>query len=109
MVTKSTQSKNLVQIVLPLVTGTGTGLDKDLFEDLLRELTDRFGGATGFKQSPGRGHWDSGKQIERDSVALVEVVTNGLDEEYFRKLKTRLENELSQDEIMIRALPVTQF
>lgn len=107
--TMSKQSKHLVQILLPLVTGNGKGLEKDLFEDLLQELTDRFGGATNFKQSPGQGHWDSGKQIEKDSVALIEVVTNGLDEDYFRKLKTRLEKELSQDEIMIRALPVTQF
>ncbi len=103
------RSKHLVQILLPLLTGKGKDLEQDLFEDLLKELTDRFGGATSFKQSPGQGHWDSGKQIEKDCVALIEVVTDELDEDYFRKLKTRLAKELSQDEIMIRALPVTQY
>jgi hypothetical protein len=101
-------SRHLVQILLPLTTGKGEGLKRDAFEDLLKELTDRFGGATSFKQSPGQGHWDSGGEIEKDSVAMIEVMTGALDQDYFRRLKTRLERELSQDEIMIRALPVTQ-
>ena len=98
-----------MQILIPLVTGDGKQLEKEWFEGLLKELTDRFGGATSFIQSPGQGHWDSGKDIEKDSVALIEVMTEDLDEGYWDELKTRLEKELSQSEIMIRALPVTQF
>ena len=103
------RSRHLVQILVPLMTGDGEELEKDWFEALLQELTDRFGGATSFIQSPGQGHWDSGKEIEKDSVALVEVMTVELDEDYWDQLKERLEKELSQSEIMIRALPVTQL
>jgi hypothetical protein len=108
-VTMAKRSQHLVQILLPLITGKGEDLEKDVFDDLLNELTDRFGGATSFKQSPRQGHWDSGRQIEKDSVALIGVMTGELNEDYFRELKTRLEKELSQNEIMIRALPITQF
>jgi hypothetical protein len=105
----TTRPQHLVQILVPLITGENKKLEKRWFEGLLHELTDRFGGATSFKQSPGQGHWDSGKEIERDSVALIEVMTAELDEEYWHELKARLEKELSQSEIMIRALPATQF
>lgn len=101
--------RHLVQILIPLITGRNKKVEKRWFEGLLHELTDRFGGATSFKQSPGQGHWDSGKEMERDSVVLIEVVTPELDEKYWQELKGRLEKELSQSEIMIRALPVTQF
>lgn len=100
---------HLVQILVPLMTGDDKNLEREWFERLLKELTDRFGGATSFIQSPGQGHWDSGKEIEQDSVALVEVMTVELNEDYWGQLKARLEKELSQSEIMIRALPVTQF
>ena len=40
---------------------------------------------------------------------MVEVMTVELDEDYWDQLKVRLEKELSQSEIMIRALPVTQL
>lgn len=103
------RSRHLVQILIPLIIGKNKKLEKRWFDELLQELTDRFGGATSFKQSPGQGHWDSGTEIEKDSVALIEVMTEELDEGYWDKLKTRLEKELSQSEIMVRALPVTQF
>lgn len=103
------REKHLVQILVPMITGEGKALERKWFEALLAELTECFGGATSFKQSPGQGHWDSGNVVEKDSVALIEVVTVKLDSTYWQELKARLEEELSQDEIMIRALPVIQF
>lgn len=102
-------ASHLVQILLPLSTGGGKAVERHIFDDLLDELTERFGGVTSFKQSPGEGHWDSGRRIEQDSVALIEVVTDELEYEYFLALKTRLEEQQFQDEIMIRALAITTF
>jgi len=103
------QSKDLVQILIPLTTGEGETIKKRWFDALMKELTDRFGGATSFKQSPGQGHWDSGHDIERESIVLIEVMSDRLDEAYWTALKARLEGELTQDEIMMRAIPVSQF
>ena len=45
------------------------------FEELLQELTDKFGGATSFVRAPGLGLWDSGRDVERDNIAVIEVMT----------------------------------
>ena len=44
-------------------------------EELLQELTDKFAGATSFVRAPGQGLWDSGGDVERDNIAVIEVMT----------------------------------
>jgi hypothetical protein len=93
----------LVQILLPKETGRGEPISKEWFEELLEELTDKFGGATSFVRSPGQGLWRSGGQTERDSIAVVEVMAERLLPDYWRSLRQRLQKELGQEEIVIRA------
>jgi len=38
-------------------------------------MTDKFGGATSFVRAPGQGLWDSGGDVERDNIAVIEVMT----------------------------------
>jgi hypothetical protein len=38
-------------------------------------LTDKFGGATSFVRAPGLGLRDSGRDVERDNIAVIEVMT----------------------------------
>jgi hypothetical protein len=73
------------------------------FDTLLSELTERFGGATSFVRSPGEGLWQDGGEKERDSIAVIEVMAKEVDTAYWRSLRERLERELSQKEIVIRA------
>jgi hypothetical protein len=100
---------HLVQILLPKKTGKGEPIDKDWFETFLKELTDRFGGATSFLRSPGQGLWQAGAGKEKDSIAVVEVMAEGLDRAFWRSLRERLERELSQDEIVMRAQEITRL
>lgn len=65
----------LVQILLHTRTGTGQPVTQARFEELLQELTDKFGGATSFVRAPGLGLWDSGRDVERDNIAVIEVMT----------------------------------
>jgi hypothetical protein len=69
----------------------------------LNELTDKFGGATSFVRAPGEGLWQGGGGTERDNIAVVEVMTERLLPNYWRALRERLETELEQEEIVIRA------
>ena len=48
---------HLVEILLPKQSGNGKPVGKEWFEGLLEELTDKFGGATSFVRSPGKGLW----------------------------------------------------
>ena len=92
-----------MQILLPKETGKGEKIPKDWFDGLLRELTDKFGGATSFIRAPGEGLWRSGGGTERDNIAVVDVTTELPLPDYWRGLRERLKSELAQHKIVIRA------
>lgn len=99
----------LVQILLPKKTDDGQPIVQNWFEDFLKELTDEFGGVTSFLRAPGQGLWRSGSETERDNIAVVEVMAERLLPEYWRSLREKLEHELSQEEIVIRAQEIIQL
>jgi hypothetical protein len=99
----------VVQILLPKERGDGEPVSQSWFEDFLEELTGRFGGATSFVRAPGLGLWRSGNETERDNIAVVEVMAAKLAPEYWRSLRERLERELSQEEIVIRAQEIRRL
>lgn len=100
---------HLVQILLPKETGKGEPIGEDWFDRFLKELTDEFGGATSFLRAPGQGLWQSGGGTQKDSVAVVEVMAERLDPSYWQSLRERLERELSQGEIVIRAQEIRRL
>ena len=93
----------IVELLLPQQTGNGAPVAMDWFEQLLAELTGKFGGVTSFVRAPGKGLWQSDGKAEQDNIAVVEVMTAAIDPVYWAKLRERLERELSQDEIVVRA------
>ena len=99
----------LVQILLPKETGTGQPVAKDWFDGFLKELTDEFGGVTSFLRAPGQGLWQSGSGTQKDSIAVVEVMVDRLNPTFWQSVRERLERELSQDEIVIRAQQITRL
>ena len=99
----------LVQILLPKETGEGQPIGKDWFDGFLKELSDKYGGATSFLRAPGQGLWQSGGGTKKDSIAVVEVMAEGLDPSYWRSIRERLERELFQDEIVIRAQEIRRL
>ena len=99
----SGRPSHLVQILLPKEIGGGKPVSRQWFDTLLKELTDRFGGATSFMRSPGEGLWQNDGEKERDSIAVIEVMAEEVDTAYWCSLRERLERELMQNEIVIRA------
>ena len=93
----------LVQILVPKETGKGEPVSKEWFDGFLKELTDKFGGATSFVRSPGQGLWRRDGKTECDEVAVVEVMAAQLAPEFWGAVRDRLEKELAQEEIVIRA------
>jgi hypothetical protein len=96
-------SSHLVQILLPKETGAGQPVSQKWFDAFMKELTDKFGGATSFLRAPGQGLWQSGGATEKDRIAVVEVMVEQIDPAFWRSLRETLERELSQEEIIIRA------
>jgi hypothetical protein len=94
---------HLVQILLPLYDNAGTPLPRALYGEVRRELTDRFGGLTAFTRAPAEGLWQDGDGTARDDIVIFEVMTDALDEGWWRAYRTRLEARFRQDVIVIRA------
>ena len=62
--------------------GDGKPIGQEWFENLLAELTGKFGGATSFMRTPGQGLWRNGGETWRDNIAVVEVMADRLEPEY---------------------------
>ncbi len=90
--------KYLVQILLPMSPQS----DKAKYQQLAQELTSRFGGVTSFIRAPAEGRWSTGATTELDDIAVIEVMTESVEREYWAGLRQRLEQAFDQDEIIIR-------
>jgi hypothetical protein len=102
-------TSHLVEILLPTTTGDGQPVRQGRFEELSQELTERFGGATSFVRLPGKGLWETGGHVATENIAVIEVMTEGLDVAYWKTFRRRLERELSQEEIVIRAREIRRL
>jgi len=95
----------LVQLLLPMTPQSS----KSSFEGILQELTEMFGGATAFLNSPADGLWKDSGQEERDRIVTVEVMVENLDRGWWSEYRQRLERDFEQQEIVVRALEITRI
>ena len=96
----------LFQIFLPLYDNEGRALARDLFTQTLKELTDAFGGATGFTRAPAEGFWETPEgRVKKDDVVVVEVMVDGVDDAWWIEYRSTLEARFKQETVLIRAMP----
>lgn len=95
---------HVIEIFLPLYDNEGRRLPTEQFAKLREELLDRFGGLTAFSRVPAEGLWEpeDGKR-KRDDIVIFEVMAEEVDQRWWTALRARLERDLAQEEIMIRA------
>lgn len=92
---------HLVQLLLPVVD------QRETFEEVMHELTERFGGATAYSRAPAAGLWKSpADKTERDDIVVVEVMVETLERAWWADYRKRLERELRQQHIVVRAHPI---
>jgi hypothetical protein len=95
----------LVQILLPLLDISGEQFSKEMFNEVRTLLLREFGGVTFYHRNAATGLWeDSGGEIEKDEVIIVEVMVNSLDRNWWKNYRKGLEEKFNQDEIVIRAI-----
>jgi hypothetical protein len=89
---------HLVQILLPVVG------KPDAFDEVMHELTERFGGVTAYTRAPAAGVWKSSSaSTERDDIIVVEVMVAELDKPWWARYRRNLEKRLQQKELVVRA------
>ena len=98
---------HLIQILLPLYDNTGNTFGEELYGKVRRELTERFGGLTAFTRAPAQGLWKDAGKTRRDDIVVFEVMVEDVDADWWRGYRKSLEAVFRQDEIVIRAQPVT--
>jgi hypothetical protein len=97
----------LVQILLPMYDNTGSVFGEEAFGPTRAELTEQFGGLTAYQRAPARGLWKTGDgELERDDVAIFEVMADRVDAAWWRDYRTMLEARFRQDVIVVRAMRV---
>ena len=71
------------------------------------ELAERFAGLTAYVRSPARGVWTAPDgRTEHDDVAMVEVVTEHFDRDWWSSYVARLAERFRQQTMHVRALPI---
>ena len=98
----------LIQLLLPLHDNSGRGFSRSHFTRVRKDLTDRFGGVTAFVRSPAIGLWkENSEETNRDEVVMFEVLTEGLDKDWWVNYRKQLQDMFCQDEVLIWASHVT--
>jgi hypothetical protein len=96
----------LIEILLPLNDNAGNPQPQEAFADLRRLLVERFGGLTAFSRSPAEGLWNEGNRVGRDTIVVFEVMADYLDRTWWSALRKRLEAQMGQEKIVIRAFTI---
>ena len=98
----------LVQLLLPTLDGKGVKVPLSKLRSLAHELSDRFGGVTSYLRAPAEGLWQPHEDApaEKDDIVIFEVMAEDLDQAFWRSLRARLQADLAQSEIIVRAQPV---
>ncbi len=94
---------HLVQLLLPIRSESGHAYPREHYDELVRLLTERFGGVTAYTRSPATGLWesDSGETV-RDQVVVYEVMVEHLEPSWWADLRAQLETRFAQDELVVR-------
>lgn len=93
-----------IELFLPIRKPGGEPVDSAYIQALEHELSDRFGGVTAYVRSPARGRWqDRGGETRSDDIVILEVMTGAVDHRWWADLRQRLERDLEQEEVLVRA------
>lgn len=99
-----TGAMTLVQLLLPLYGPQHAPFPQSMYEEVSRELTERFGGLTAYVRAPAKGLWEErpGK-TRRDDIVVYEVMVDELDPGWWKGYREALEARFGQEELVVRA------
>jgi hypothetical protein len=94
----------MIQLLLPLWSNSGERFPRHLFDQVSKELIDRFSGLTAHTQAPASGLWEEeGGKIAHDEIIIYEVMADKLDLPWWSEYRRLLETRFQQNKLVIRA------
>ncbi|WP_334190458.1 hypothetical protein [Noviherbaspirillum sp.] len=98
----------LIQLFLPLYDNEKQAFPKAHFLSVRDELVERFGGLTVHTRAPAKGLWQDHEQdTVQDDLVIHEVMSDTLDEAWWRGYRQSLEKRFRQDTILVRAQSIS--
>jgi hypothetical protein len=74
-----------------------------MFNEVRRELVERFGGITAYTRAPVDGLWQASEQLVRNDLIIYEVMVESVEGDWWRDYRVRLENPFEQSSLVVRA------
>ena len=101
---------HLVQLLLPVLDPQRQAYPPTWYQGLAQRLIEQFGGVTAYTRAPATGLWEtsSGKTV-REQVVVYEVMVEKLDRGWWAVLREELEDQFSQDEVVVRAQTIERL
>ena len=96
------RSVHIVAILLPLYDNDGRHFGSELYARVRQDLVGRFGGLTAFTRAPAEGVWEDGGQRSRDEIVIFEVMSDGIDRNWWQRYRGELEARFRQEAIVVR-------
>jgi hypothetical protein len=104
------KARYLVQVLVPLVDTAGTKYPATQLSAVEAELLAYAGGVTTYVRSPARGLWtDARGHTTVDDIVIFEVMLDDVDDSWWLSFRQKLEEQLKQQEIVIRAQELRQL
>jgi hypothetical protein len=101
---------HLVQLLLPLYDRAGRRFDSALYDEVARELSERFGGMTAYARSPATGMWEGQPgHTTHDEIVVYEVMVEPLDTQWWAAYRETLEARFAQEELVVRAQEIRRL
>lgn len=98
---------HLIQILLPLYDNSGKPFSHKEYVRVRDELAERFGGITAYIRSPAEGLWrETPTMTVRDDIVIYEVMTEGLDRQWWQIYRQELTARFRQDLLIVRVSEV---
>lgn len=97
----------LIDLLLPLYDNDRQALPSALFNEVRKELVERFGGLTAHTRAPVNGLWqEHDSHAVQDDLVIYEVMTDALDRAWWTQYRKSLETRFRQEQVLIRAHPI---
>lgn len=94
----------VIQLLLPLHDNERNAFPPDQYTAVRSELTERFGGITAYTRAPAVGLWKpNGSAASQEDIVVFEVMSEQLDQNWWKKYKRELETRFRQEMLVIRA------
>ena len=96
------KKNTLIQLFIPLFDEKGNQFPDQYYTKLNFELKERFGGVTIYNRCPVTGLWkEDEEKTAQDQLLVYEVLINTIENDYWQGIKSRLEKQFKQAELLV--------